>query len=402
MMPGVKRQTATVQDRESRLSIAYRAIKALAAGSLAMALLAGAHPAWAATRSIEVSSRTVLWNPEDRSETRTGQLHWAGGIEITSPDKDFGGWSGLAVSTDGSALLSVSDTGHWLTAIMLYDERGRLSGLAEARMAPMLGLDGKPISGNKTLGDAEGLVVDKSRSDSLMGHAYVSFERAHRIWRYDLARSGAEAVPEQLLTQRHFGRLNSNGGLESIELLPPKKIGGSPRILAITEDTLDPRGNIRGFIANGREIGWFGVKQHAPFGPTDMALSPNGDILLLERRYSVLGGVGMQIRRIAGEDVKPGAVVDGEVLVNVGQRYSIDNMEGLAVREAENGDLLLYVISDDNFNQMQRTLLLMFRLPREAGAPQPGDAEVRLPRSPEADAPQNGADKSEEAAQEPS
>lgn len=384
------------------MSIAYRTVKALAASSFAIALLVVALPAWAATRHVEVSSRTVLWNPEDRRETRTGELHWAGGIEITSSDKDFGGWSGLAVSSDGSALLSVSDTGHWLNAIILYDERGRLSGIAEARMAPMLGLDGKPISGNKMLGDAEGLVIDKSRSDSLMGQAYVSFERAHRIWRYDLARSGAEAVPEQLLTQRHFGRLNSNGGLESIELLPPKKEGGAPRIIAITEDTLDPRGNIRGFIADGRDIAWFGVRQHAPFNPTDMARLPNGDILLLERRYSILGGVGMQIRRIAAGDIKPGAVLDGEVLVNVGQRYSIDNMEGLAVREDENGDLLLYVISDDNFNPIQRTLLLMFRLPHEANNTPSGESEVRLPRTPEADEQRNEADRSEEAEREPS
>lgn len=384
------------------MGIAYRAMKVFAAGSLAIALLAVAQPASAATRNVEVSSRAVLWNPEDRSETRTGELHWAGGIELTSTDKDFGGWSGLAVSSDGSALLSVSDTGHWLTAIILYDERGRLSGIAEARMAPMLGLDGKPISGNKTLADAEGLVIDKSRSDSLMGEAYVSFERAHRIWRYDLARSGAEAVPEQLLTQRHFGRLNSNGGLESIELLPPEKNGGTPRILAITEDTLDPRGNIRGFIADGHDIAWFGVTQHPPFKPTDIARLPDGDILLLERRYSMLGGVGMQMRRIAAEDVEPGAVIDGEVLVNVGQRYSIDNMEGLAVREDENGDLLIYMISDDNFNPLQRTLLLMFRLPQDAGAPRTGDNEVRLPQTPEADAPKSEADRSEEAGQEPS
>ncbi|MBX3445149.1 MAG: esterase-like activity of phytase family protein [Parvibaculaceae bacterium] len=383
------------------MRIAYRALNHVLIGCLAVALLAVTPDAGAATRNIEVSTRTVLWNPEDRTEMKTGELHWAGGIEITSTDKDFGGWSGLAVSSDGATLLSVSDEGHWLTAMVLYDERGRLSGIAEPRMAPMLGLDGKPISGSKTLGDAEGLVVDTSDADSLMGRAYVSFERAHRIWRYDLARSGAEAKPEQLLTQRHFGRLNSNGGLEAIELLPPAEEGGRPRILAITEDTLDPRGNIRGFIARGRDIAWFGVKPHSPFKPTDMARLPNGDILLLERRYSMLAGVGMQMRRIAADDIAPGAVLDGDVLVNVGQRYSIDNMEGLAVRADENGDLLIYMISDNNYNPLQRTLLLMFRLPGGAGEAKIGN-EVRLPRIPEEGAPRNGEDKSEEAVQAPS
>ena len=384
------------------LGIAYRRLNSALIGCFAIMLLAAAPDAGAATRNIEVSTKSVLWNPEDRTEMKTGELHWAGGISITSTDKAFGGWSGLAVSSDGATLLSVSDEGHWLTAMILYDERGRLSGLAEPRMAPMLGLDGKSIAGNKTLGDAEGLVVDTSAADSLMGNAYVSFERAHRIWRYDLARSGAEALPEQLLTQRHFGRLNSNGGLESIELLPPAKEGDRPRIIAIAEDTLDPRGNIRGFIAQGRDISWFGVKPHPPFKPTDMARLPNGDILLLERRYSMLAGVGMQLRRITADSIAPGAVLDGEVLVNVGQRYSIDNMEGLAVRTDENGDLLIYMISDDNYNPLQRTLLLMFRLPADAKASKGPDSEVRLPRNLEGDGSRNEADRLEEAAREPS
>lgn len=40
----------------------------------------------------------------------------------------------------------------------------------------------------------------------------------------------------------------------------------------------------------------------------------------------------------------------------------IDNFEGLAVRELPRGGLLLYLISDDNFNFFQQTLLLQFRL----------------------------------------
>jgi len=333
------------------LSIAF-----VVALSVTLTAFASAEP-----RAVEVSNRQLLWNPQDRGETKTGSLIWAGGVEISSQDGDFGGWSGLAVSPDGSSLLAVSDKGHWLTAIILYDERQRLSGLVEAKIAPILGLDGKPVA-SKQLGDAESLAVDISPSGSLMNTAYVSFERAHRIWRYDLKSAGAEARPEQILTQRHFGRLNSNGGIESLELLPPAKDGGRKRVLAITEDTLDPRGNIKAFIADGHDLAWFGVKPHQPFKPTDIALTPAGDLLMLERRFSLLGGVGMQLRRIKGEDIVPGAVVDGEVLVNVGQRYSIDNMEGLAVREDENGDLLIYMISDDNFNPVQRTVLLMFRL----------------------------------------
>ena len=353
--------------------------------------------AQAQSERIDLKTSPLVWNPEDRSETRTGKLEWAGGIEIRSPKPEFGGWSGLAVNPDGTVLLAVSDEGHWFSAMMLYDEQGRLSGLAEGHMAPMLGLDGQPIAG-KMLGDAEGLVVDGADA-TLVGNAYVSFERAHRIWRYDLGADGFLARPTQLLTQRHFGRLNSNGGIESIELLPPAAADGEPRILAITEDTLDPRGNIKAFIADGHDISWFAVQPREPYKPTDMARLPNGDLLLLERRFSMLAGVGMQMRLIRRDGIAAGEIVDGEILIDVGQRYSIDNMEGLAVREDKNGDLMIYMISDDNFNLLQRTLLLMFRLKNETSAAM---AEpVRLPRSPAADGASGASSRSEEAATTP-
>ncbi|ABS63327.1 conserved hypothetical protein [Parvibaculum lavamentivorans DS-1] len=356
-------------------------ICAALAALLAGGPLAGAQ---ATPGAIELSTKPLLWNPDDRAETQAGKLTWAGGIAITSPLKEFGGWSGLAVSGDGTTLLSVSDEGRWFSAMLLYDERGRLSGMAEGRIAPMLGLDGEPLAG-KALGDAESLVLDVGPGDPLIGDAYVGFERAHRIWRYDLANEGFAARPEQLLTQRHFGRLNPNGGIESLELLPPSAPDRAPRILAITEDSLDPRGHIKAFIADGRKISRFAVKQREPYKPTDAALLPNGDLLLLERRFSMLAGVGMQLRLIRGEDIKEDAVVDGEVLIDVGQRYSIDNMEGLAVREDGNGDLLLYMISDDNFNPLQRTLLLMFRLKAETPKLAPAEGTLTLPQSPAKD-----------------
>jgi hypothetical protein len=47
--------------------------------------------------------------------------------------------------------------------------------------------------------------------------------------------------------------------------------------------------------------------------------------------------------------------------------HEIDNMEALAVHKDQNGDTVLTIISDDNFNRsLQRTLLLQFTLPRPA------------------------------------
>ena len=58
-----------------------------------------------------------------------------------------------------------------------------------------------------------------------------------------------------------------------------------------------------------------------------------------------------------------GSAVDGPVLMEADLGYEIDNMEGLAVHRAANGDTVLTLVSDDNFSVIQRTLLLQFTLP---------------------------------------
>ena len=43
----------------------------------------------------------------------------------------------------------------------------------------------------------------------------------------------------------------------------------------------------------------------------------------------------------------------------------IDNMEGLSVHRTAAGELVLTLVSDDNFSPLQRTILLQFKLIEE-------------------------------------
>ena len=70
----------------------------------------------------------------------------------------------------------------------------------------------------------------------------------------------------------------------------------------------------------------------------------------------------MRIRRIKAEDIRPGAVVDGEVLIDADMSYQIDNMEGLDVMQLPDGDIRIVIVSDDNHSILQRNLMLEFRL----------------------------------------
>jgi hypothetical protein len=321
-----------------------------------------APPASAKSDKIDLTTHSVRWNPQNRNDTEAGKFEWAGTIEISSDDEHFGGWSGLAISADGSTLVAMSDEARWFTAQILYDEKGRLSGIGDGKIAPMLGLDGKPIL-SKNMGDAEGLAIDGD--DPLHGQAYVSFERHHRIWRYDFRKDGFDARPTQIVTQRELGKLPINEGIEALTVAKPETADAPASLIAITENARDPRGNVRAFIVDGKKVGRFSMRLHDPNRPTDLTRLPNGDYLLLERRFSLLAGAGMQLRLISKDDVKPGAVVDGTVLLDTDQRHLIDNMEGVSVRQDQKGDVWIYVISDDNFNPLQHTYLMMFKMKRD-------------------------------------
>ncbi len=330
-----------------------------AAGLILMVALAsiywltGSKPALAGPVSIEISALSVAWDPENPRDTNAGALTYIGGLELTSDHPDFGGLSGLIVGQTGDALIAVTDQGNWVTANLAFDEN-RLTGLGDAIIAPLMGADGKPLAGKRHT-DAESLTVADG-TDPRTSPTLVGFERNHRLLSYDLTSLGFDAAATPVEDFGAFDGLENNGGLEAITYLPD----GS--LLAISEATFDEDGHMIGARLTGTAATPVRLKQHLPYALTDMDLLPNGDLITLERHYSRLAGVSMMMRRIPAEDIEKDEPLDGEVLVEANHTRSIDNMEGLSVRQDDTGRTLLYIISDDNFNSAQRTLLLVFAL----------------------------------------
>jgi hypothetical protein len=133
-------------------------------------------------------------------------------------------------------------------------------------------------------------------------------------------------------------------------------------LIAISERGLDDGGNIRAFLLGGPTPGQFAVKRTENFDISDAMLLLSGDLLLLERKFSLLDGMGIRIRRIPLSAVLLGAVIDGPTIFEVDLGYEIDNMEGIDSHVAEDGSTVLTMVSDDNFSMIQRTLLLQFTL----------------------------------------
>jgi hypothetical protein len=156
-------------------------------------------------------------------------------------------------------------------------------------------------------------------------------------------------------------KLPYNNGLEALVMVP-KGFALAGTLIAISERGLDKDGNIIAFLVGGKTPGQFSVRRTDHFDVSDAVLLPSGDLLLLERKFSLLGGIGIRIRRVALNSVAPGAVVDGPAIFNADLGNEIDNMEGIDAHVTPEGDTVLTLISDDNFSLIQRNLLLQFTL----------------------------------------
>jgi hypothetical protein len=245
-----------------------------------------------------------------------------------------------------------------LRARLSYDASGDLAGLNSGEIAPMLDMQGRPMRGKE--GDAEGLTLE--HQGDLYGPVAVSFERDVRIWRYDLSR-GLDAKPTNVPIGHWVDALHDNQQLEAVTLFKPDTL------LTFAETKVKAGDDILGAMESYPGDGtapatrMLSVVPHDPFAITSVANAPDGGIYLLERRFSLIGGMGMELRHIPPAEIHEGARLNGEVLADLSfQDANIDNMEGIAVRRGAKGEIFLYIISDDNYSPLERTLLLMFEV----------------------------------------
>jgi hypothetical protein len=156
-------------------------------------------------------------------------------------------------------------------------------------------------------------------------------------------------------------KLPYNRGLEALVMVP-KGLPLAGTLIALSERGLDHDGNLMAFLIGGPSPGQFSVRRSNNFDVSDAVLLPSGELLVLERKFSWLAGIGIRIRRIALKSVAPGAVVDGPSIFDADLGHEIDNMEGIDAHVTAEGETVLTMVSDDNFSMIQRTLLLQFTL----------------------------------------
>lgn len=270
-----------------------------------------------------------------RAPDRIGDFAYAGGLELTSSDTSrLHGLSDLKIWPDGR-LLSVSDEGDLFEARIVLDASGRLTSVSDGRLSPLPGEDGQPLSsGGKRESDSEGI------AELADGERLVSLERDDRILLYPAGGGTPRRAPSPNVV------FPDNLGMEAL--------------------AADPASGPDAYIAGGEASGqtWVcrlgaGCRDSAlvakseEFGLTAVAPLPGGGRAYLLRAFSVLQGVRVTLR-VVGAD---GTTLDE---LKLAAPFTVDNFEGLAALPGRDGTIRFYLISDDNFSKLQRTLLLAF------------------------------------------
>lgn len=289
----------------------------------------GVHAGWTAA---EAGVRQVGLGIPGGATLAQG-VRFAGGVELVlETSSPLHSLSDLKL-VDEDDFVSVSDAGDLVRGRLRLDAAGRLRGVERLRWRRLTLPDGSPIT-DKADGDAEGLFLLAG------GRVAVAFERRHRLWAYGLE---APEAPEPLAAPEAEFPLNS--GMEGVSAAP-----GGWRVAGESGGVWDcAAAGCREVVAPPTE-----PVPDSDYRITGMDRDPGGDgFWVVERRFRPPVDVRGRIRRMAADGTL------GPVLVELSLPSTVDNFEGIAAVARGEGTRL-YILSDDNGSERQRTLLLAF------------------------------------------
>jgi hypothetical protein len=289
----------------------------------------------------KIRSTPVTINPGDPAQVRVGALTLLAGWRLDSPSPEFGGWSALRV--DGDRVTAIGDSGSILRLRL-----GRFGHATDARILPLPAGCG-PV-GDKHFRDSESLTGGP-------GAWWVGYEWKSRICRLsdDMGRATALSAPSAM------AEWPKSGGAEAMVRLRDGRFlvfaerardeSAVRPLLLFAGDPTDPE----------TRLAQLRYRPPTGYSPTDAAELPDGRILVLNRRFSVLSLFTTMLVVIDPAQLASAAPIEGKAVARFAPPLLSDNFEGLAATQ-ENTRTIVWLISDDNSMSWQATYLLKFAL----------------------------------------
>jgi hypothetical protein len=293
--------------------------------------------------SQNIAMTPLLLDESNPARKAVGPLTFLGAWELRSDNGDFGGISALVALRDGR-FLGVSDAGALIGFGMTGDTL-----TDRPFIAALPGAFGKGVSYKDR--DSEGIAYDP-----VSGRVWVSYEHSHAIRRFpaSMSRVDGMARPDAM---RNWPR---NSGAEALVRL------SDGRFVAFAEggpdDGIYPAIHFSGDpVEQGTSHFDFRYRPTEGYRITDATQLPDGRLLLLERRIGFPQGFTAKLLILDPAKIMRNAIVSGEVIATLEPPLLVDNMEGVAITQ-DAGRTIIWLISDNNFNAIQRTLLIKFAL----------------------------------------
>jgi len=261
---------------------------------------------------------------------------------------EHGGYSGrLHLGVDGKSLIAVSDRGDYVSGeiVRLGKEiidvtRESMGFLKPAPWSTNATPEGRPPPFNS---NAEALAVS---SDGIVWVAFEGFHRLRRFEALDAAAGGVKGHDD-------FPSFQSNSGMEALA------VDAKGRLYTLPERSGKWTRPFQVYRREGKTwMRWAKLPRRDRFLPTGADIGPDGRFYLLERRFEVLQGFAMRIRRFDLDETG----LSNEVTLLESPFRIYGNTEGISVWRAQDGSLRVTVITDDNFSFLQSTQLHEFRV----------------------------------------
>lgn len=282
----------------------------------------------------------VSLDESDPARRRLGGLIFLEGWAIESNDPRFGGIS--AIRVDGDEVLAVSDAGSLI--------RLTLPANGSAQITIHTLSEGPGLASSKFDRDVEAMTAHG-------GHAWLAFEGRNAIWRYNRDDWSSDAGFEPPAMQDWPG----NDGGEAML----RQADGS--FLIFSEGKGRPDGSTEALLFEGdpavagTSTATLGYRAPDGYRITDAARLPDGRILYLNRRASILEGFSARLTVGRGGEFEAGEILAGREIARFDAPITVDNFEAMSIGQ-EDGRTVVWLASDDNFSALQRTLLLKFAL----------------------------------------
>ncbi len=284
----------------------------------------------------------ALDDPPENSTALAEGLTWQAGWELSSKNYSFGGFSAL-MALDNERFLAASDR----SRTMDFNPHRNIENPAVFQWMR------DPLQVAHKATDLESVVPDPDT-----GGFWAAFERKNMIIRFDADQNVTGwRAPEAM---QGWSR---NAGAEAMTRLK------SGEFLIVPEGAKSWFSDVhQALIFDGDPVEDvaavpLAIRIHEGFRPVDAATLPDGQIMLLLRKFSLGFPPRFESALMIGRLTK----ADGSwswkthAVLPLTSPIPPENYEGLAVLPRKDGDADLWLISDNNMSVLQRTYLIKLR-----------------------------------------